>query len=239
MPDVGDIIKAENARWHFSKVDSEKFSKHIERSIPGYHEGHRLIEELSDFFIKKNSKIYDLGCSTGNLTHKIAARHADQKVKVIGVERERSLLQAARLNVENSPEPNLEYRKEDIIELELEPANLVIAYYTLQFLSLKNRKNILKRIWRCLNPGGAFLLFEKVREPNSRLQELTMLLYNDFKLRNGYSGDEIIAKSRSLKGVLEPLSSRENLRFLKDSGFRETGRIFKRLCFEGFIAIKK
>tara|TARA_Y100001958_G_scaffold155734_2_gene146956 strand:+ start:1677 stop:2396 length:720 start_codon:yes stop_codon:yes gene_type:complete len=239
MPDVGDIIKAENARWHFSKVDSEKFSKHIERSIPGYHEGHRLIEELSDFFIKKNSKIYDLGCSTGNLTHKIAARHADQKVKVIGVERERSLLQAARLNVENSPEPNLEYRKEDIIELELEPANLVIAYYTLQFLSLKNRKNILKRIWRCLNPGGAFLLFEKVREPNSRLQELTMLLYNDFKLQNGYSGDEIIAKSRSLKGVLEPLSSRENLRFLKDSGFRETGRIFKRLCFEGFIAIKK
>ena len=239
MPDVGDIIKAENARWHFSKVDSEKFSKHIERSIPGYHEGHRLIEELSDFFIKKNSKIYDLGCSTGNLTHKIAARHADQKVKVIGVERERSLLQAVRLNVENSPEPNLEYRKEDIIELELEPANLVIAYYTLQFLSLKNRKNILKRIWRCLNPGGAFLLFEKVREPNSRLQELTMLLYNDFKLQNGYSGDEIIAKSRSLKGVLEPLSSRENLRFLKDSGFRETGRIFKRLCFEGFIAIKK
>ena len=239
MPDVGDIIKAENARWHFSKVDSEKFSKHIERSIPGYHEGHRLIEELSDFFIKKNSKIYDLGCSTGNLTHKIAARHADQKVKVIGVERERSLLQAARLNVENSPEPNLEYRKEDIIELELEPANLVIAYYTLQFLSLKNRKTILKRIWRCLNPGGALLLFEKVREPNSRLQELTMLLYNDFKLQNGYSGDEIIAKSRSLKGVLEPLSSRENLRFLKDSGFRETGRIFKRLCFEGFIAIKK
>ena len=239
MPDVGDIIKAENARWHFSKVDSEKFSKHIERSIPGYHEGHRLIEELSDFFIKKNSKIYDLGCSTGNLTYSIAARHADQKVKVIGVERERSLLQAARLNVENSPEPNLEYRKEDITELELEPANLVIAYYTLQFLSLKNRKNILKRIWRCLNPGGAFLLFEKVREPNSRLQELTMLLYNDFKLQNGYSGDEIIAKSRSLKGVLEPLSSRENLRFLKDSGFRETGRIFKRLCFEGFIAIKK
>ena len=158
---------------------------------------------------------------------------------MIGVERERSLLQAARLNVENSPEPNLEYRKEDIIELELEPANLVIAYYTLQFLSLKNRKTILKRIWRCLNPGGAFLLFEKVREPNSRLQELTMLLYNDFKLQNGYSGDEIIAKSRSLKGVLEPLSSRDNLKFLKDSGFRETGRIFKRLCFEGFIAIKK
>ena len=239
MPDVGDIIKAENARWHFSKLDSEKFSKHIEKSIPGYNEGHRLIEELSDFFVKKNSKIFDLGCSTGNLTHKIALRHADQKVKVIGVEREHSLLQAANLNLKNSPESSLEYRNEDITEFELEPANLVIAYYTLQFLSLENRRTILKRIWQCLNAGGAFLLFEKVREPNPRLQELSMLLYNDFKLENGYSGDEIIAKSRSLKGVLEPLSARENLKFLEDSGFEETGRIFKRLCFEGFIAIKK
>ena len=239
MPDVGDIIKAENARWHFSKVDSEKFSKHIEKSIPGYHEGHRLIEELSDFFVKRNSRIYDLGCSIGNLTYRIAVRHADQKVKVIGVERERSLLQAARLKIKNSLAPHLEYRKEDITELKLEPANLVIAYYTLQFVSLEKRKTILESIWRCLNPGGAFLLFEKVREPNSRLQELAMLLYNDFKLENGYSGDEIVAKSRSLKGVLEPLSSRENLKFLKESGFVETGRIFKRLCFEGFIAIKK
>ncbi len=239
MPDVGDIIKAENARWHFSKVDSEKFSKHIEKSIPGYHEGHRLIEELSDFFVKRNSRIYDLGCSIGNLTYRIAVRHADQKVKVIGVERERSLLQAARLKIKNSLAPHLEYRMEDITELKLEPANLVIAYYTLQFVSLEKRKTILESIWRCLNPGGAFLLFEKVREPNSRLQELAMLLYNDFKLENGYSGDEIVAKSRSLKGVLEPLSSRENLKFLKESGFVETGRIFKRLCFEGFIAIKK
>ena len=149
MPDVGDIIKAENARWHFSKVDSEKFSKHIEKSIPGYNEGHRLIEELSDFFIKKNDRIYDLGCSVGNLTHGIAARHADQKVKVIGVERERSLIEAARLNNKTSPELNLVYKKEDIKDLKLEPANLIIAYYTLQFLSLENRKTILKRILLC------------------------------------------------------------------------------------------
>ena len=98
---------------------------------------------------------------------------------------------------------------------------------------------MLKNIWRCLNPGGALLLFEKVREPSSKLQEIAMLLYNDFKLENGYSGNEILAKSRSLKGVLEPVTSKENLKFLKDSGFKETGRIFKKLCFEGYIAIKK
>ena len=133
----------------------------------------------------------------------------------------------------------IEYRNADITELTLKSADLVIAYYTLQFISLEKRKTMLKNIWRCLNPGGALLLFEKVREPSSKLQEIAMLLYNDFKLENGYSGNEILAKSRSLKGVLEPVTSKENLKFLKDSGFKETGRIFKKLCFEGYIAIKK
>ena len=241
MADVGDVIKAENARWHFSQLDSEKFSKHIEKSIPGYNEGHRLVEHLSDFFIRKHSRIYDFGCSTGNLTHTLAVRHADQKIKIIGIERESSLIQAARLNIQDSVKNIIEYRNEDITELTLKSksADLVIAYYTLQFLSLEKRKTILKNVWRCLNSGGALLLFEKVREPSSKLQEIAMLLYNDFKLENGYSGNEILAKSRSLKGVLEPLTSKENLKFLKDSGFKETGRIFKKLCFEGYIAIKR
>ena len=30
------------------------------------------------------------------------------------------------------------------------------------------------------------------------------LMYNEFKLENNFNADEIIAKSRSLKGVMEP-----------------------------------
>ena len=58
-----------------------------------------------------------------------------------------------------------------------------------------------------LNWGGAFVLFEKVRGPDARFQDILSQLYNEFKLRNGFSSEEIVEKTRSLKGVLEPFST--------------------------------
>ena len=63
-------------------------------------------------------------------------------------------------------------------------------------------------------------------------------LYNDFKFRNGFTGEEIVEKSRSLKGVLEPFSTQGNLDLLARSGFVDVTTIQKYLCFEGFLAIK-
>ena len=54
----------------------------------------------------------------------------------------------------------------------------------------------------------------------------------------GYSYDEIIGKSRSLKGVLEPFSTQGNIDLAKRAGFKDITTIFKYVCFEGFIAIK-
>ena len=64
------------------------------------------------------------------------------------------------------------------------------------------------------------------------------LIYNDFKMEQGYDANEIIQKSKSLKGVLEPFSSKANFEMLKRAGFKDTMSIFKFVCFEGFLAIK-
>ena len=71
------------------------------------------------------------------------------------------------------------------------------------------------KIFKELNWGGGFLFFEKVRAPDARFQDIMSLIYNDFKLDNKFTPKEIIAKSRSLKGVLEPFSSKANIELLK------------------------
>ena len=45
-------------------------------------------------------------------------------------------------------------------------------------------------------------------------------------------------KTISLKGVLEPFSSKANIDFLKRAGFKDIIIIFKYICFEGILAIK-
>ena len=49
---------------------------------------------------------------------------------------------------------------------------------------------------------------------------------------------DIINKSKSLKGVMEPFSSEGNLQLLKRAGFKDIVTVFKYLNFEGFLSIK-
>jgi tRNA (cmo5U34)-methyltransferase len=57
-------------------------------------------------------------------------------------------------------------------------------------------------------------------------------------LNNGYTPDEIMGKSKSLKGILEPFSTQGNLDLLKRAGFVDFMTVMKYVCFEGFLAIK-
>ena len=63
-------------------------------------------------------------------------------------------------------------------------------------------------------------------------------LYHEYKLNVGYTPDEIIAKQKSLKGVLEPFSTNGNIDLLKRAGFIDIITVMKYLPFEGFLAIK-
>lgn len=62
---VGDGIVARNSEWSFGGRVAENFTEHVRRSVPLYDEGHDLICRISDYFVQKNSTVYDLGVSTG------------------------------------------------------------------------------------------------------------------------------------------------------------------------------
>ena len=72
MAKVGNNINSKKGNWNFSKKKVvNNFENHINKSVPLYREGHKLIIDLSDFFLKRNSVCYDIGCSTGELLKKI------------------------------------------------------------------------------------------------------------------------------------------------------------------------
>ena len=110
--------------------------------------------------------------------------------------------------------------------------------FTLQFVSPKYRQKLIENIFKNLNWGGALIIFEKIRAKDARFQDYLSLLYSDYKLKMNYTHGEIHSKALSLKGVLEPYTSKENKLFLKRAGFKDFTTIFKYLCFEGILAIK-
>ena len=131
-----------------------------------------------------------------------------------------------------------EYVCDDAMNVDMAGADLIVSYYTLQFVPPATRQYLVDKIYQSLNWGGAFLLFEKVRAPDARFQDYAAQIYADFKLDGGFSTDEIVNKTRSLKGVLEPFSTQGNVDLLKRAGFLDVSSIMKWVCFEGFLAIK-
>ena len=236
MADVGDVIDAEPADWRFSGPASVHFDTHVRRSVPLYAESHALAVNLSDFFLHAGSLCYDLGCATGALSAALANRHAARGVRVVGIDREADMVALARQRIAGLAGAGIELA--DLAHCELEAADYIVACYTLQFVPPRVRQDVYNRIHAALNWGGGFFLVEKVRAPDARFQDMMTTLYHDFKLEQGYSGDEIIAKTRSLKGVLEPFSTAGNLGLLARAGFVDAHIVFKYLCFEGILAIK-
>ena len=80
------------------------------------------------------------------------------------------------------------------------------------------------------------LLFEKVRSSDARLDTLTTALYHDWKRAQGYRESEIVAKARSLEGVLEPFTSEMNVAMLTSAGFATVMPVFRWLNWEGLLA---
>jgi len=235
MGQSGDKIEAKNANWKFSGEMVEHFEEHVSKSVPLYEEGHELITKLSDYFVKDDSVCYELGSSAGTLTHKLAKRHEFRNAQFIGLEIEEDMVNKAN---ELYASDNISFICDDMTTMQMEKADLIISYYTIQFIHPKLRQELINKIYDSLNWGGAFILYEKVRANDARFQDIISNLYMEYKLDQGYSAEEVIGKAKSLKGVLEPFSTQGNIDMLKRAGFVDILSVQKYMNFEGFLVIK-
>ena len=222
--------------WTFRGPICDTFEGHIRRSVPFYDEGHELIVRLSTFFLSERSLCYDLGCSTGLLLHRLAGYHANRDIRFVGIEREADMVDKAV--AQTKADKHVRILHHDLVNAPLEKADLIIAYYTLQFVPPKYRQTLIDRLYESLNWGGALVMFEKVRGADARFQDIATQLYTEYKQQQGHCAEDILTKAEQLKGVLEPFSTQGNLDLLKRAGFVDVTSVMKYICFEGFLAIK-
>ena len=231
------ILKPSGA-WNFKKNVAKNFYKHINKSVPLYKEGHQLIIKLSDFFLKEKSVCYDLGCSTSDLLIGLSKYTNKKKVKFIGFDLEKDMISVSKKNIKKNKIFNVKVLNEDFTKSKFLKADLIISYYSIQFTSPTKRQQIINKIYKSLNWGGCFIMFEKFRGPDARFQDIFTQIYNDFKETNGFSVYEIFNKQKSLRGILEPFSDQGNLGLLKRAGFKDISSISQLINFKGYLSIK-
>lgn len=239
---AGDNIPTNPSGWTFNdSTVVSNFDDHVSKSVPLYTEVHDLCTKLSDFFLVKGSSFLDIGCSTGNLISSIHQRHISRSdISFIGIDPSSEMISSCLDKHTTSSASNLSFLNSSFLDYEVKSANFsfISSIYTFQFIPPHLRQDCFDKVYSSLMWSGAFLLFEKVRAPDARFQDMMSQVYIEHKIDQGYSPTEILAKSRSLKGVLEPFSSSANVDYLKRAGFSDVMSVFKYCSFEGFLAIK-
>ncbi len=234
---TGDKISSKNASWSFKGKVFKNFDKHINKSVPLYNECRELYLYLTDYFLLDKSRIIDLGCSTGTFLKEIYRRHRNnnKKLSFEGYDTVKEMINFSKIKNKKN---KVKFFIKDINKVNFLNSCIVSSFYTIQFVPTSKRQNLINKIFKGLNWGGAFFMIEKVRGPDARFQDYITQFYNDYKTSKGFSDDEILSKSRSLKSVLEPFSHKGNMDMLKRAGFKDIMTVFKYGCFEGYLAIK-
>jgi tRNA (cmo5U34)-methyltransferase len=216
---------------------SENFDEHVRKSVPLYDDIQRMVVEISEWFIRDNSVIYDLGSSTGETILQLQGKHARKKnVRYIGIENSIAMIEIAR---RKCPYEQVQFLHQNLTEfVEYTNADFVTSLYTLQFLPIGDRRKVLQRIYNSLSEGGALVMLEKVRAENSLFEDIWLELYWDFKHDNGLNSEQVIQKAKSLRGILMPLTLSENINMLKEVGFMHIDTFMKWYNFTGIIAVK-
>lgn len=220
--------------FRFDEKVAKVFDDMASRSVPQYHYQQKLVAKLACYYYQAGTAVYDLGCATGNTL--LEMRKSGLKdARLIGVDASSAMLDRAR----KKKLEGVELVCSGIEEVEIQNASVVLMVYTLQFLPLHKRLDILKGINKGLVSGGCLVLCEKVKPETETTGEPLEKIYEEFKKENEYSALEIEQKKKALRDVLEPATMNENLKLLADASFKKVEIFFKALQFCGFVAVKE
>lgn len=231
--------RSEIAPFAFDAEVAAVFDDMLVRSIPGYSDLIRRQAQICRRFLQPGSRLYDLGCSHGNLGLRVLDEPPAIPFTLLAVDNAPAMLARYRSRLSRHPEAKrVELICADLLDVTIRQASVVVINFTLQFLPRQARGELLRRVCEGLLPGGVLLFSEKIVHTDKELAQLQIDFYHRFKAENGYSQLEIGQKREALENVLVPDTIAVHEERLARSGFNRWDIWQKWFNFTSWIVIK-
>ncbi|MDB4511849.1 carboxy-S-adenosyl-L-methionine synthase CmoA [Arenicella sp.] len=231
-------------KFMFDKKVASVFADMISRSVPGYAQILRLIPTLTKQFHLEPFRYYDLGCSLGAGMFAMADGlkefdHLDQ-LNIIGIDSSPAMMLEAQSLFTQAPynDINFEFQCADITTVKLSDAAMVLMNFTLQFIALDKRDELVHTIFDNLIDGGGLIISEKIKFADDATNQTLIDIHQQYKAEQGYSQLEISQKRDAIENVLIPETLEVHSKRLHSAGFKIVTPWLQNLQFISILAIK-
>lgn len=239
-------------KFVFDEKVASVFEDMISRSVPGYDQILHLLPTLIKRFQQSNGRYYDLGCSLGAGMLAMAegiSSHKQNKTTelsindhtIIGIDSSDAMISQATNTLCDFHYPNLtfDFRCEDINITDLSNAAMVLMNFTLQFIALEDRDNLIESIYSNLIAGGGLVISEKIKFEDASTNQTLIDIHHQYKADQGYSELEISQKRDAIENVLIPETLETHVDRLRSAGFTIVTPWVQNLQFVSILAIKE
>ena len=158
----------EHRSFTFDEQVATVFDDMINRSVPGYSAIIDMVGQLAHRYCKNGSIIYDLGCSLGASSLSITRHIEHNDYEIIAIDNSEAMVSRLKADLQNQKgaTKQIKVKLEDIRESEIKSASMVILNFTLQFINVKDRDQLIKKISAGMRTGGLLIISEKVSFTN-------------------------------------------------------------------------
>lgn len=245
------LAKAEDGRavhipanpnlFQFDDEVAKIFPDMAKRSIPLYHESHRAhVAMLHPLLDLDGVRVLDVAASRGAFLQHIINAYGYERVANRSIDYQAIDNSPKMVELMSADYPYADVRIMDVLSEEFAQMpggyDIICAYYILQFLPRADQVTVLELMAEKLNPGGCLIIGQKSAS-DGKLGEWAHEEYIRFRIQNGYTREEIVAKTKALAGSMFPMDF-DNLIGILDQHFTEVVETSRWMMFNTLIARK-
>lgn len=209
-------------KTHFNQA-SEEYDQIIEKTLPNYNEMiTALVNAIPD---KKQPRILDLGCGTGNITKKVLERFPDAKITCLDISDK--MIEIAKDKLADYD--NIEFVLGDFTIVDIiDKYDAIISSLALHHIQDDADKLIMyKHIYDALDEGGVFYNADVIDANSPYNKQLNIRMADKYMADNHLPIEKIEEHKQKRENNDHPTTLIKHLKMLEEVGFKEIDVIWK------------
>ena len=229
------VKHSELVKEHFD-IKYKDYDKLIRKLIPDYENMHKRVVDLVNFPGNKKLNILDLGIGTGETSLDLLRKFPNAKIK--GIDISQNMIQQGQIRLKDySNRVNFEILDMTSFVIEQKRFDSCVAVLSIHHLNSNEKQKLFVKISKSLKENGIFVIGDIIKFDTPRETNEKEIGWKTF-LEKNFNKDEAQYWFDNYKEEDLPDSVNNQLKWLKDAGFKETGCVWQFMNYAVFYGKK-